>query len=95
MRWETVGCKGIVLWGASSRTWSIQHIAFLCTSHLFLFSMCFPSVHVVHLNNSMDTATAWKKFRFILSDRSDIYIYIYIYIYIQLLLKFDANSVVN
>ena len=40
------------------------------------------------LCNSMDTATAWKKLRFILSERSDfhtansLYIYIYIYIYI-------------
>ena len=31
---------------------------------------CFVSVHVVHPYSSMDTATAWMKFLFILSERS-------------------------
>ena len=33
--------------------------------------MHFVSVHVVHLYSSRDTAIAWRKYRFILSDRSD------------------------
>ena len=36
--------------------------------------MRFVSVHVVHLYSSIDTVTAWKKSRFILSDRSDFHI---------------------
>ena len=37
------------------------------------FSLCFFSVHVVHLYSNIDTTTAWKKSSFILSDRSDFY----------------------
>ena len=37
------------------------------------FSLRFVSVHEVHLYSSMDTATTWKKFRFFLSDISDIH----------------------
>ena len=37
------------------------------------FSMCIVSVHVVHPYNSIDTAAAWKKSRFILSDWSDFH----------------------
>ena len=33
--------------------------------------MSFISVHGVHPYSSIDAATAWKKFRFILSSRSD------------------------
>ena len=32
------------------------------------------SVHVVHSYSSIDTNTAWKKLRFILSDRSDFHV---------------------
>ena len=32
------------------------------------------SIHVVYLYNSIDTNAAWKKFRLILSDRSDFLI---------------------
>ena len=35
--------------------------------------MCFASVNVVHPYSSMDTATTWKKSRFILSMRSDFH----------------------
>ena len=35
--------------------------------------MHFVGIHVVNPYSSIDTATAWKKFRFILSDRSDLY----------------------
>ena len=38
------------------------------------FSMRFASVHVVHSYNRIDTAAAWKKFRFILSDWSDFHV---------------------
>ena len=36
--------------------------------------MCFVSIHEVHPYSSMDTATAWKKSCFILSDRSDFHL---------------------
>ena len=35
------------------------------------FAMCLVSAHVVHPYSSLDTATAWKKCHFILSDWSD------------------------
>ena len=35
--------------------------------------MHFVSVHVMHPNSSVDTATVWKKYRFILSNRSDFH----------------------
>ena len=38
-----------------------------------ILSMRFVSIHVVHLYSSIDTTVAWKKFRFIRSDRSDFY----------------------
>ena len=37
------------------------------------FSIRFVSIHVVHPYSRIDTTTAWKKFRFILSDRSDFH----------------------
>ena len=37
-------------------------------------SMRFTSVYMVHRYSSMDTATSWKKSRFILSDRSDFHL---------------------
>ena len=39
-----------------------------------LFSILFVSVNVVHLSNRTDTTAAWKKMRFILSDRSDFHV---------------------
>ena len=51
------------------------------------FSSRLVSVQVGHPYSSIDTTTAWKKLRFILSVRSDfhmresLYIYIYIYLY--------------
>ena len=42
---------------------------FLCN----FFSICFISIHVVYPYSSVDTATAWKKSHFILSDQSDFY----------------------
>ncbi len=38
------------------------------------FSICFVSIHVVHPYSSIDTTTAWKKLRFILSVWSDFHI---------------------
>ena len=37
------------------------------------FSVCFVSVHVAHLYNSINTTTALKKSSFLLSDRSDFH----------------------
>ena len=37
------------------------------------FSMCLVSAHAVHPYSNMDTTTAWKKMRFILSDRSNFH----------------------
>ena len=39
-----------------------------------IFIIGFVSVHVVHPYSSIDTITAWKKLRFILSDSSDFLI---------------------
>ena len=38
------------------------------------FSMHFVSIHVVHPYSSIDTTAAWKKYYFILSDRSNFHI---------------------
>ena len=38
------------------------------------FSICFVSIHVVHPYSSIDTTTAWKKSRLILSDRQCCYL---------------------
>ena len=38
------------------------------------FSMCFVSIDLVHLFGSIKIATAWKKYSFILLDRSDFHI---------------------
>ena len=40
---------------------------------IYLFSKHFVRVHEVHPYNTMNTATAWKKSRFILSDRLDFH----------------------
>ena len=46
--------------------------SFLCSSRLaFFFFIRFVSVHVVHPYCSNDISDAWKKSRFISSDRSD------------------------
>ena len=37
------------------------------------FSMHFVGVHIVHPYSCIETTAAWKKFRFILPDRSDIH----------------------
>ena len=47
-----------------------QHATFLWSSHLVFFSMRFVSIHLCGMN----TASALKKFRFILSDRSDFHL---------------------
>ena len=38
------------------------------------FSTCFVNIYVVHLYNSIDTVTAWKKSCFILSEKSDFHV---------------------
>ena len=45
----------------------------LVWSSSYFFSIALVSVHVVHLYSRIDTSTAWKKFSFILSDRSDFH----------------------
>ena len=47
------------------------------------FSCHFVRIQVVHPYSSIDTTSAWKKLRFILSVWSERYIYIYIYIYMR------------
>ena len=44
-----------------------------CVTPIYLFSKSLLSVQVVQPYSSTDTATAWKKFRFILSIKSDFY----------------------
>ena len=52
------------LLGVASRTCLILLAAFLCS---------LVSVHLVHPYSSIDTTTAWKKLRFILSVRSEFH----------------------
>ena len=47
--------------------------AFLCNCYLASFSSRLVSVQVVHPYSSIDTTTAWKRLRFILSVRSDFH----------------------
>ena len=59
--------------GVASRICSKELVAFSCSSHL-AFSLCFfLRVQVVHSDSSINTASTWKKSRFILSDRSDFH----------------------
>ena len=76
VRWEVGGRTTGALWGVASRICSEQHVAFLCSYHLAFFSKLFAGVHVVHPNNSIATVTAWKKSRFILSEKSDFTMYL-------------------
>ena len=55
-------------WIAASRICSIHHAAFFCGSRLVFFAVCFVCIHVVHPYISMDTAMAWTKPSFSLSD---------------------------
>ena len=52
------------------RICSRQHPAFLCSFYI-AFLLCVELFCVVHPYSSMDSATAWKESRFILSDRFD------------------------
>ena len=69
--WAVSGCTGILLFGITSRFKIACRI--LVKFPFSFFSMHFVSIHVVHPYSSIDTATACKKFCFILSDRSDFY----------------------
>ena len=70
MRQEVDGSTAAVLQDVAFRICSWQHTAFLCDSHL-AFSLFFVSIHVVPPYSSINTVTSWKKFCFILSDKSD------------------------
>ena len=72
VRWKASGHTITVLWDATSRICSRQHVTLLYSSHL-TFSEYFVRVQVIHLYSSIDTATAWKKSCFILSDRLDFH----------------------
>ena len=72
LRWKVSGRTGAILWGVASRICSRQCTAFMSTSN-YGYS-CFVSLHVVHPYSSMDTATALRKTRFMLSDRLDFHI---------------------
>ena len=61
------GRIAVVFWGVVSRTCSILLAAFLCSCRQV-------SVHEVHPYSSIDTISAWKKLRFILSVRSNFHI---------------------
>ena len=62
-----------ISWGVASRICSKQHTAFSRGSYLAFSSCFFVSNHVVLPYSSMFTVRAWKKSRFIISDRSDFY----------------------
>ena len=54
---------------------SVQHSSYhSCAVPVSFFSIRFVSVYVVHPYSSIDKTAAWKKFRFNLSDRSDLHI---------------------
>ena len=67
MRWEVSGRKAAVLRDAASRIRSNR------TKYSSLFFMHFATIQVVSPYSSTDIVTAWKKFRFILSERSDFH----------------------
>ena len=50
-----------------------RFVVFLCNYCQDFVSMRLVSIHVVKPYSSMDTTVAWKKLRFILSDRSDFH----------------------
>ena len=53
----------------ASRICLREFVIFLCSSRQVFFSIHFVSVHIVHSYSSTDTATAWKKSRFIWTER--------------------------
>ena len=55
MRWEVSVCTAAVLSGASSRSYSNQHVAFLCSSYLAFFSRRCVGVQGVHPYNGTDS----------------------------------------
>ena len=69
VRWEVSGSTASVLWCVTSRICSKQHSAFLYN----LFSTSFVNIQVLHPYSSTDTATAYKKSCFILSERSSFH----------------------
>ena len=73
MRLEAGSCTAVVLVGCCFQDLfkAAKNILVLFTSSFF--SLCFVNVHLMHLYKSMETATAWKKLRFILTDRLDFY----------------------
>ena len=62
------GCAAAVLSAIASRTYTKQHWVFSCSSHLDFFPIV--RVQVVHSYNNTGIDTAWKIFRFILSQRT-------------------------
>ena len=68
MRWEVSDRTAVVLCSAAFRIFSKHDTAFLCSFHLALSPCVSLRVQVVHSYSSADTATVWKKSRFILSE---------------------------
>ena len=61
VRWEVGDCSDVSSWSTGPRIYSKQHVILLLSSHLAFYLR----VQLVHPYCSPDTATAWKKSRFI------------------------------
>ena len=72
-KWKVSHRIAAALLGVASRTCSKLLAAFLCSCRPAFFSSRLVSVYVGHLYSSIDTTSAWKKLRFILSVRSDFH----------------------
>ena len=74
MKWEVGGHTIVVLWGfAPKNLFKTAPSIFVLFPSRF-FSMHFVNIHEVHPYSSTDTAIAWKKSHFILSEKSDFHI---------------------
>ena len=62
-----------VFWGNGAFRIFQRALTILAFFQSLFFSMRFARISMVHPWNSMDKVTAWKKVRFILSLKSDLY----------------------
>ena len=70
VRWMVHNHTAAVLWDASLRICSKQHVTFLCIFYQ-AFYMCISFVQMVHPYSCIDTATVWEIPCLFLSEISD------------------------